>query len=170
MHLDSLTLKRNFMSKKPRRSEKSTALRRDAPSRMLAPIVNFLLASGFDDGSIKKALLAALAAKKKSSRKGVAIYPLEKAAAYTSVITLWSTDPRFLNDDGRPKPLSIKGRNGFSTLVKCISNSLNVEDTISDLKNFGNIKIKKDKKVYLLKEFSMSLRTPRLPSSHNTIS
>lgn len=44
--------------------------------------------------------------------------PPVEVLEYSRVLTHWRTDPAFLDSKGTPRPLSLRGRSSFTTLIK----------------------------------------------------
>lgn len=78
--------------------------------------------------------------------------PSEETNLLRKVLGHWESHPKFSTAKGKPRPLSVEGRDSeFSQLVRSISQDLNSYTILFELERIGAIK-KKDGKVIRLKE------------------
>jgi len=73
--------------------------------------------------------------------------------SYADVIAAWSRDRRYIDDSGRPRPLSLSGRNGFTALVRSVSPQTAAKTALSVLVRYRNVRRLKDGRYSLVNPF-----------------
>jgi hypothetical protein len=130
---------------------RSTIDRRRAKS-LLNPIAAFLYAGGFT----KREALAVFSSVLDSLQKDRTNRRMEHIGhptSYADVIAAWSRDRRFVDASGKPRALSLSGRNGFTTLVRSVSPQTTVKTALSVLLRFQNVRRLKDGRYSLVNPF-----------------
>jgi hypothetical protein len=123
-----------------------------AASSLLAPILKFLAASGLSLESAQEAFTAAW------HEAGVAtlqvkIKPLAKPDVFREIVATWVRTPDFLDQDGNPRILPLRGKRSFSALIGQIDSSLSIESAVDELKRYGNVRRLPKDRLKLLKSF-----------------
>lgn len=106
---------------------------------LLFPIAAFLRAGGLSKQSATQRLAAAFdrANRLSGTRR---IEHIGCPVLYSDVVARWSHDPRFLDRMGRPRNLSLKGRNQLSTLIREIDPTCDPRKALAVLVRFGNVR------------------------------
>lgn len=106
---------------------------------LLFPIAAFLRAGGLSQKNALSRLAAAF--RRAGSLVGVRrIEHIGQPLLYADVVTAWGRDSRFIDTHGRPRPLSLQGRNEFSTLVRSVSSKSDPGSVLRVLIRFGNVR------------------------------
>ena len=130
---------------------RTTIDRRRAKS-LLNPIAAFLHAGGFT----KEEALAVFSTVFDAFQKGGKnrrIDHIGHPTAYADVIAAWTRDSRYMDAFGRPRALSLSGRNGLTTLVRSVSPQTTVKTALSVLVRYRNIRRLKDGRYSLVNPF-----------------
>jgi hypothetical protein len=90
----------------------------------------FLRRAGIPSSAITTASATSLRRHRKV--RALAVPPLA-VLLYSSVLTYWQNELRYLDGEGNPKPLSRTGRNGFRTLVRDALGGANPEHVLTVL-------------------------------------
>jgi hypothetical protein len=78
----------------------------------------------------------------------------ESTRFVSRVVGQWRQDPRFLNDKGKPKPLSFRGEDSeFSQLVVLVSQDLHPGTVLFELERLGAVKRVKEELQLLVKAY-----------------
>jgi hypothetical protein len=106
---------------------------------LLFPIAALLRAGGLSKQSATQRLAAAFdrADNLSGTRR---IEHIGRPALYNDIVARWRHDPRFLDSMGRPRGLSIKGKNQFSTLIREIDPGCDPRKAMTVLVRFGNVR------------------------------
>lgn len=106
---------------------------------LLFPIAALLRAGGLSKQSATQRLSAAFerAEKVSGTRR---LEHIGRPALYNDIVARWRHDPRFLDQMGRPRALSIKGKNQFSTLIREIDPTCDPRKVMAVLARFGNVR------------------------------
>lgn len=122
-----------------------SARRADA---LLFPLAALLRAGGLSKKSATQRLAAAF---DRTGRLAGArrIEHIGRPVLYNDIVARWRHDPRFLDPMGRPRALSIKGKNQFSTLIREIDSTCDPLRVMTVLVRFGNVR-KASKSTYKL--------------------
>jgi uncharacterized protein DUF6502 len=106
---------------------------------LLFPIAALLRAGGLSKRSATKRLAAVFdrAGKLAGARR---IEHIGRPVLYNDIVARWRQDPRFLDSMGRPRALSIKGKNQFSTLIREIDSACDPRRVMTVLVRFGNVR------------------------------
>jgi len=122
---------------------------------LLFPIAAFLHAGGMTSQTALEIFDAALirASKTAAGRKMVRIgHP----AHYADVVGAWLRGKRFLDRSGWPRALPLKGRAGFSSLVKSVAKDADPLNVLAVLMRYGNVKRTKSGTYELIRPFFYS--------------
>jgi len=111
----------------------------DAAIRLLSPTIDFLYASGLDERIVRAAFERAWSGAN-GGRKLVRIRSLNHWEICGDVISAWMTNQDYLNPDGSPSVLKVRGRRSFTSLLRSVDKKLSVSEAIIELKRFGNIR------------------------------
>jgi hypothetical protein len=106
---------------------------------LLYPVAAFFHSGGMTREQALLAFDAALDHVRESARRR----PLEHIGAsscFLDVIATWTRDSRFLDSEGRPRVLSLSGKNGFSTLVKSTDAGLDPKEILIILMRYRNVR------------------------------
>jgi hypothetical protein len=117
----------------------SAAICREQLISLLYPIAAFFHSGGMTREQALHALGAALDQVQESARRR----PLEHIGAsscFLDVIATWSRDRKFLDSEGRPRTLSLSGKNGFSTLVRSTDAGLDPKEILIVLTRYRNVR------------------------------
>lgn len=106
---------------------------------LLFPIAVFLRAGGMTKTSIVKRLSTAFD-QAASTVGGRMIQHIGHPMLYADVVAVWARDTRFLDPRGRPRPLSLRGKNGLGRLVRTIDSTRDPRQVVEVLIRFGNVR------------------------------
>jgi hypothetical protein len=70
---------------------------------------------------------------------------------YADIVALWGHDARFLDSAGRPRPLSLEGKNGLGALIRTVNPECDPVAAIGVLTRFGNIRRVRNGKYRLIR-------------------
>lgn len=106
---------------------------------LLFPIAALLRAGGVSKQSAIQRLAAAFdrTAILTDARR---IEHIGRPALYNDIVARWRHDPKFLDPMGRPRPLSITGKNQFSALLRQVDPTCDPRWAMSVLVRFGNVR------------------------------
>jgi len=135
-------------------SNRNLAAKRKRVESLLLPIVILLRMSGLTKETIEKGLASAYKRASKSI-KGRKIKHID-STRYPDVVSCWTHDKRFLDAKGRPRPLKLNGKSGFTTLVRHAAPNADPIDVLTVLKRFKTISLTKGGEYKLLKPFFIS--------------
>jgi hypothetical protein len=133
-----------------------TAIDSQRATTLLYPLAAFLRAGGLNEDKARASFAAAFrkALKAPKTRR---FDHIGHPTRYADIVALWARDKRFLDASGRPKLLSVHGKNGFNTLVRDASPSSNPDAVLSVFLRYGNVR--KTKGLYeLVRPFFFSSR------------
>ena len=106
---------------------------------LLFPIAALLRAGGLSKRSAIQRLAAAF--DRTDNLSGARrLEHIGRSVLYTDIVARWRHDPRFLDPMGRPRTLSIKGKNQFGTLVREIDPTCDPRRVMTVLMRFGNVR------------------------------
>jgi hypothetical protein len=116
-----------------------TQISRQRAEALLFPIAALLKAGGLSKQSATRQLAAAF--DRTDNLPGARrLEHIGRSVLYTDIVARWRHDPRFLDPMGRPRALSIKGKNQFSTLVREIDPTCDSRRAMTVLVRFGNVR------------------------------
>jgi hypothetical protein len=128
---------------------RKTVITRDQAISLLYPVAAF-----FSSGGMSRAKsLAALASAIDDIRRYEGRRELEHIGTWTcyaDVIATWSREHKFLDSQGRPRPLSVSGPNGFTGLVRRAGVHQEPRRMLRVLTRYGNVRRLRDGRVQLL--------------------
>jgi hypothetical protein len=133
-------------------NRRRTAIDRRRAKSLLNPIAAFLHAGGFT----KREALAVFSSVLDSLQKDRTNRRMEHIGhptSYADVIAAWSRDRRYVDASGRPRALSLAGRNGFTTLVRSVSPQTTAKTALSVLVRYRNVRRLKDGRYSLVNPF-----------------
>jgi hypothetical protein len=122
-----------------RRLRAITAIDQKRAESLLFPIAAFLRTGGLS----KRECLNCLAAAYEKSLNEKVPRQMERIGhptAYADIVTLWTRDKEFLDQRGRPRPLSFKGDTGFSKLVRKAASKVDAQKALRVLVAYGNVR------------------------------
>ena len=134
-----------------------TAQRAEA---LLFPIAAFLRAGGLSKQSAARRLATAFD-KTKNLIGARRIEHIGHPMLYADIVALWSHDPRFLDSKGRPRALSLEGKNEVSNLIRAINPKCDAKAVMGVLMRFGNVRRSSSGKYRLVRPlfFTSTTRT-----------
>ncbi len=118
---------------------KKTIIDSERAAALLFPLAAFLRAGGMTQ-SVAQASFAnafAKALKESSARR---FDHIGHPTRYADIVSLWTRDQRFLDKGGRPRFLSMRGKLGFSTLVRESSPNSDPDAVLSVFLRYGNVR------------------------------
>jgi hypothetical protein len=133
-------------------TRQKTALDRRRAKALLHPIAAFLHAGGFTQTEALAVFSSVLDAFQKG-RKNRRMEHIGHPTPYADVIATWVRDRRYVDDSGRPRALSLSGRNGFTALVRSVSPRTTAKTALSVLVRYRNIRRLKDGRYSLINPF-----------------
>lgn len=132
-------------------SRRTTIDRKRAKS-LLNPIAAFLHEGGFS----KREALAVFASVFDEFQKGAKNRRMEHIGhptSYADLIATWIRDRRYVDSSGKPRALSLSGRNGFTTLVRSVSPHTTAKAALAVLLRYRNVRRLKDGRYGLVNPF-----------------
>lgn len=110
-----------------------------AMEALLLPTLTLLRASGFTEA---QALALFRRAWKGASqiRGSKSVKPINPHNSYSEIVARWSRDRRFLDNNGVPRLLTYKGRDGIETLVRLVDATSDPRSALKVLIRFGTVK------------------------------
>lgn len=125
------------MNTRTRRARNS--LERRKAAALLEPIAAFLNSVGMT----RAESLAALSAAIEDVRRSEGNRKLERIGTptcYLDLIAAWTRERKFLDSQGRPRPLSFSGANGFAALVKSVGGGHDPKKLLAVLMRYRNVR------------------------------
>lgn len=126
-----------------------SSLERRKAAALLDPIAAFLHSIGMTEAES----LAALAAAIEDVRRNEKSRKLERIGTptcYLDLIATWSRERKFLDSQGRPRPLSLSGANGFAALVKSVGGGRDPKRLLAVLMRYRNVRRLSDGRIQLV--------------------
>ncbi len=133
-------------------ARRKTALDRRRAKSLLNPIAAFLHAGGFTKTEALAVFSSVLDAIQKGGKNRRMEY-IGHPTSYADVIATWIRDRRYIDASGRPRALSLSGRNGFTSLVQSVSPHTTAKTALSVLSRYRNIRRLKDGRYSLINPF-----------------
>jgi hypothetical protein len=121
------------------RPKQSDQVKLDAAIRLLSPTIDFLFASGLEDQIVRAAFERAWSGAH-DGKKLVRISSLNHWDICGDVVSAWMTNQHYLDPDGNPSVLKVRGRRSFTSLLRSVDKKISVTEAIIELKRFGNIR------------------------------
>jgi len=140
-------------------SHRKITIERKHVESLLFHIAMFLSIGGVAQKEAQKEFVSAYrrAVKLATGRKIENIeYPIDHA----DIVGLWMRDKRFLDMTGRPRTLSLRGKNSFVTLVRLVNSGANPSKVLKTLIRYGNVRRVRDGRYCLVRSF-FSISTPK---------
>lgn len=139
------------MSNQGRPKSQQRKIKADAEN-LLSPVIGFMMASGMSQSDIAEIVESSIA-RFKEQAGSTSVGSMKLIDTYRDIISGWTTKGDYLDSQGLPRALPIGGKNGFKSLVHSVSATTNVQDVVTELQRYGNIRRQKDGKLKLLKDF-----------------
>lgn len=135
-----------------RKRRQTVSIDRRRAILLLHPIAAFLRKAGLNRAESLECFAAAFdrSLTAKSSRS---IEEIGKTTGYADIVTYWSRNKEFLDQNGRARALPFKGRNSFSRLVHLAARELDAQTALSVLTDYGNVRKNRYGKYELIKPF-----------------
>ena len=137
----------------PKRTrQEKTIISAKRASSMLFPIAALLHAGGMTP---ENALAVFGASLNRVSRSPVGrkIEHIGHPTRYTDIVGTWLRSKRFIDKNGRPRPLRIEGRDGFKALVRSVAWQADPQMVLSVLVRYGNVRRTKQGMYELIRPF-----------------
>jgi hypothetical protein len=119
---------------------------------LLFPIAAFLLAGGLGKKKAQQSFERAIK-EAQTFVGGRRIDHIGHPTHYADIVARWAHDKRFVEDNGRPRLLELRGKNSFSSLVHGIGRSLHPESVLTVLTRYGNVRKTKAGRYALVRPF-----------------
>jgi Family of unknown function (DUF6502) len=132
-----------------RRRRRKTIINSDQAVSLLYPIAAFLSSGGMDKTQSLAAFAVALDHVARSGGKR-ALEHIGTSTCYLDLIATWSRERRFLDSQGRPRPLALSGANGFAALVKSTGARQDPKELLGVLMRYRNVRRMRDGRVQLV--------------------
>jgi hypothetical protein len=130
---------------------RTTIDRRRARS-LLNPIAAFLHEGGFSKREAL-AVFSSVLDEFQESVKNRRMEHIGHPTSYADLIATWTRDRRYVDASGKPRPLSLVGRNGFTALVRSVNSHTTAKATLSVLLRYRNVRRLKDGRYSLVNPF-----------------
>jgi Family of unknown function (DUF6502) len=128
---------------------KRTVINRKQAISLLYPIAAFFSSGGMNRAQALTALATAFDYIDRSDGKR----PLEHigtSTSYLDLIATWSRERKFLDSQGRPRPLPLSGSNGFAALVRSTGARQDPKELLGVLMRYRNVRRLRDGRVQLV--------------------
>jgi hypothetical protein len=136
---------------------KKTIIDAERAAALLFPLAAFLRAGGLTQSVAQSSFATAFArALKESSARR--FDHIGHPTRYADIVGLWTRDQRFLDRDGRPRLLPMRGKHGFKTLVRESSPDSDPGAVLSVFLRYGNVKKLRNGSYELVRPFFFSTR------------
>jgi hypothetical protein len=132
----------------PLRRRRTVISRRQAIS-LLYPIAAFFNSGGINRAQSLAALAAAFDYLGKSEGKR-ALEHIGASMCYLDLIARWSRERKFLDPQGRPRPLQLSGPNGFAALARSTGARQDPRELLSVLVRYRNVRVLRDGRIKLV--------------------
>jgi hypothetical protein len=99
----------------------------------------FLSIGGITQKDAQREFTAAYTRAAKTST-GRRVENIKYAIHHADAVALWMRDERFVDVTGRPRALSLRGKNGFTTLVRKVNPKADPSEVLSTLVRYGNVR------------------------------
>lgn len=154
------------MNSRTQRSK--TVINVDRAIAFLYPIAALLRSGGMNTAQSLAAFAAALDHVHRSDGKR-ALDHIGASTCYPDLIATWSRERKFLDSQGRPRPLPLSGTNGFRALVKSTGARQDPKQLLAVLMRYKNVRRLRDGRVQLVSPLFRASAGPRIafePMSH----
>jgi Family of unknown function (DUF6502) len=131
------------------KSPKKTVVTRQQAISLLYPLAAFFSSGGMNKAQSLIALAAAFDHLRRSEGKP-ALEHIGTSTSYLDLIATWSRERRFLDSQGKPRPLRLAGANGFVALVRTTGNRHDAKKMLSVLLRYRNVRKLSDGRVRLV--------------------
>jgi hypothetical protein len=126
---------------------------RAAAIEVLEPILRFMQQSGISEKDAIDAFSRAWSRAAKDRTSKVRLTELANPQPYVDAVTRWARDPAYLNTEGLPRDLPVRGKRGFAALLKASNCEEPVQRVVETLRTYGNIQVLASGKVRLRTPF-----------------
>ena len=117
---------------------RKTVIDRQQAISLLYPIAAFFQSGGLTKAQSMAALVAALEHVRKSEKQ--ALEHIGTSICYLDLIATWSRERKFLDSQGRPRPLPLSGPNGFTALVRSTGAKQDTRKVLAVLTRYRNVR------------------------------
>jgi hypothetical protein len=122
-----------------RKRHRAVSIDRRRAISLLYPIAAFLRKAGLNRAESLECFAAAFD-RSLSAKTSRYIEEIGRTTGYADIVTYWSRNKEFLDQSGRPRALSFRGRNSFSQLVHLAARGVDAQRALSVLTDYGNIR------------------------------
>jgi hypothetical protein len=136
---------------------KKTVIDSKRATALLFPLAAFLRAGGLTQSVAQRSFASAFAKalKEPSARR---FDHIGHPTRYADIVALWTRDQRFLDRDGRPRRLSMRGKRGLIALVRESSPDSSPEAVLQVFLRYGNVRKTRTGCYELVRPFFFSTR------------
>lgn len=135
------------MNSRPKR--RKTVITRNQAASLLYPIAAFLRSGGVNKAESLISFAHAFDYVRKSEGKR-ALEHIGASTYYLDLIATWSRERKFLDSQGRPRPLPLSGANGFASLVRSTGAQQDPKKMLRVLIRYKNVRLLSDGRVRLV--------------------
>lgn len=124
---------------------------------LLFPLAAFLRAGGLSQEEAQASFAAAFekALRTPNARR---FDHIGHPTRYADIVALWARDARFLDRNGRPRLLALRGKSGFNAMVREASPNSKPDDVLAVFLRYGNVRKTKEGRYELVRPFFFSSR------------
>lgn len=126
-----------------------TTINRKQAVALLYPIAAFFSSAGMSRTQSLAAFSAAFDYIERSDGKR-ALEHIGTSTCYLDLIATWSRERKFLDSQGRPRPLPLSGPNGFAALVKSTGAREDPKELLGVLMRYRNVRRQRDGRIQLV--------------------
>ncbi len=119
---------------------------------LLYPIAAFLRKSGLNRSESLRCLTAAFD-KSLTARHSRFIEEIGPTTGYADIVTCWCRNKEFLDESGRSRALSFRGRNSFLRLAHLAAPGINARKALRVLTEYGNVRKDRHGRYALVRPF-----------------
>ena len=139
----------------------TTTISRSRAEALLYPMAAFLSAGGLSQNDAERSFARAFT-RSLVAQGARQIRHIGNPAPYADIVARWIRDRRFIDRDGCSRPLTLKGRTSFTTLVRAASPTTAPRLALSVLMQFKNVKRLKSGKYKLVSPFFLTTSAKRM--------
>jgi len=126
---------------------------------VVRPLVRSFLRAGLKPATLRRVFESAVADCRERPRSPALASQRQDLADLAHVLSIWHTDPTFVDATGRPRPLRLKGRSpSFEVLAKAASSSAPADEILKKLLIAGAVDIDAKGRVRALRREFLSNR------------
>jgi hypothetical protein len=144
-----------------RARSRGTPIERLRAEALLFPLAAFLCAGGWRKSDAEQCFSRAfdLSLDTQGSRQ---IKHIGNPTPYADIVALWLRDRRFIDSSGQSRPLPLRGRVSFTTIVREVSSKVDPSAALSVLTHFRNVRKTSSGKYKLVSPFFRAYSTKSL--------